>query len=192
MVKELKRYRWSSYRAYVGIEEGPKWLTTDYILSSIGRTRRQQRYAEFVRGQPDPDLVKFYEGSRVSPILGDQTFAEQALEGRAQRPDIPDLKRARVLPTIEEIIDAVSQYYQIDRERIVTPVSGSSGAHGGRFIAMQLCREVGDHRLPEIAQAFGYASANSASRGVRLGAVRIAQDKGMVADLNVLMRDLTR
>lgn len=74
---------------------------------------------------------------------------------------------------------------------IVTPVSGSSGAHAGRFLAMELCRTVGDHRLREIAEAFGYASANSASRGVRVGAMKIAEDEGMSSDLGMLMRDLT-
>ena len=191
IVKDLKRHRWSSYRAYVGIDKASEWLTTDYILSSIGRTKRHQRYAEFVRGRPDSEIVKFYEGPGVSPILGDKTFVEQALEGRAISSDIPELKTARTLPTIDEIIDAVGRHYQIEREMIVTPVSGSSGAHAGRFLAMELCRMVGDHRLRAIAEAFGYASANSASRGVRVGAMRIAEDEGMSSDLGVLIRDLT-
>ena len=191
IAKDLRRYRWSSYRAYVGIDQAPDWLTTKYILWSIGRTKRQRRYAKFVGRRPDPYIVKFYEGSIVSPILGDQNFTEHALEGRADTPDIPELKTARTLPAIDEIIDTVSRFYHIERETIITPVSGSSGAHAGRFIAMELCRKVGDHRLRAIAEAFGYASANSASRGCRLGAMRIAEDEGMSSDLDVLMRDLT-
>jgi hypothetical protein len=50
MVKNVKSWPWSSYRAMVGIATAPDWLETDFILSQFGqqRKRTQQRYAEFV------------------------------------------------------------------------------------------------------------------------------------------------
>ena len=36
LCKSLSQNRWSSYRAYIGEEKAPLWLTTDYILNAIG------------------------------------------------------------------------------------------------------------------------------------------------------------
>jgi putative transposase len=39
---QLRSYRWSSYRAYIGWEARPGWLVCDTILSRLGGPKRQQ------------------------------------------------------------------------------------------------------------------------------------------------------
>ncbi len=49
-VKNINRYRWSSYRATAGEIQAPAWLNTDWVLSHFGRSSSvaQRKYAEFI------------------------------------------------------------------------------------------------------------------------------------------------
>ncbi|HQS58262.1 MAG: hypothetical protein B7Y56_04850 [Gallionellales bacterium 35-53-114] len=49
-VKNISRYRWSSYRATAGEVQAPTWLSTGWILAHFGRSSNvaQRKYAEFV------------------------------------------------------------------------------------------------------------------------------------------------
>ena len=58
-VKNISRYRWSSYRATAGEVQAPAWLNTDWVLGHFGRSASvaQRKYAEFVAagtGLPSP------------------------------------------------------------------------------------------------------------------------------------------
>lgn len=49
-VKNISRYKWSSYRATVGEVKAPSWLHTESLLGHFGRSPQvaQRKYAEFV------------------------------------------------------------------------------------------------------------------------------------------------
>lgn len=75
MVPEAGDYRWSSYRATVGLEPAPSWLTVDPVLAKLSDDRgtAQRLFAEQVaRGVAPPweDLVDGY-------CLGSRSFAEK-------------------------------------------------------------------------------------------------------------------
>lgn len=58
-VKNISRYRWSSYRATAGEVQAPAWLNTGWVLGHFGRSASvaQRKYAEFVAagiGLPSP------------------------------------------------------------------------------------------------------------------------------------------
>ncbi len=58
-VKNISRYRWSSYRATAGEVQAPVWLTTDWILGNFANTATaaQRKYADYVAagvGLPSP------------------------------------------------------------------------------------------------------------------------------------------
>ena len=76
MVKEAKDWPWSSYRATAGFTLPEFCLTTDWILSNYGRTRKkaQQRYRTFVqqgKNQPSP-----WESLKNQIYLGNYDFVE--------------------------------------------------------------------------------------------------------------------
>lgn len=59
MVRHAKEWRWSSYRATVGLDESERCLTTDWVLAGFAKTKKvaQERYRDFVqagKGQPSP------------------------------------------------------------------------------------------------------------------------------------------
>ena len=74
LCKSLRQYQWSSYRAYIGIEKVPPWLTTGYILNAIGTRNVYERYKKYVNQAVDIELEKFYGRKKLSPILGDDVF----------------------------------------------------------------------------------------------------------------------
>jgi len=76
MVRSAKDWAWSSYRATAGLSEAYSWLTTDWILASFSRKKREamQQYRAFVtqgRGQPKP-----WEALKNQIFLGDEQFIE--------------------------------------------------------------------------------------------------------------------
>lgn len=76
MVRSVKDWPWSSYRASCGTAASPDWLSTDWLLSAFARSRKTaiERYREFVsqgKNQPSP-----WEQLKNQVFLGDEKFVE--------------------------------------------------------------------------------------------------------------------
>lgn len=93
-------FRCSSYGAYIGKVKKPTWLSTDYILSAISRRNNKSGYKAFVQGLTDNALEKFYVQRKLPPILGDESFRTRLLPGRGKNIDQPELKQAKMGPTM--------------------------------------------------------------------------------------------
>jgi len=97
LVESAADWRWSSYRAHVGLAPAPRWLDVDglhgvvlghAVLSAAQRRRAASLHAASVEGQHDSDLWQSLLRQQV--FLGDDAFVEQALKRcvvRATRPD---------------------------------------------------------------------------------------------------------
>jgi len=109
MVKDINRYRWSSYPATVGSLPAPDWLTTDWVLSQFGRQRAaaRRKYAEFVAEgkrlpSPWPDL-------KGQILLGSESFVERVqplLEEKGELKEIPRGQRLAHRPGLAALIPA--------------------------------------------------------------------------------------
>ena len=104
MVNEAKDWPWSSYRATAGFTLPGLCLTTDWILSSFGRTRQkaQQQYRTFVlqgKDQPSP-----WESLKNQIYLGNDEFVQDMqskIDPEQSLNDIPTAqKRAPKKPLI--------------------------------------------------------------------------------------------
>lgn len=76
-VKNISRYRWSSYRATAGEVQAPAWLSTDWTLGHFGHSAgvAQRKYAEFVAAgiaRPSP-LLKV----KSQILLGSPAFIKK-------------------------------------------------------------------------------------------------------------------
>ena len=108
IVRKPEEYRWSSHRAYLGQENLP-WLFTEWVLSCFSNQADQARhlYDKFVaEGTTEKFRPEFYRGMRESRILGDDTFAEEALQRANEK-----MKRK---VTIDGIIEHVCRMYKIN------------------------------------------------------------------------------
>jgi putative transposase len=176
-VQQLRKYRWSSYRAYVGLEKAPEWLTCRVVLEMGGPgtpRQRQEAYAKYVE-----EAIR--EGLEQSPwehlegqlILGTKRFVEQVrgqIRGlvREQPQRRALLKRPRwdqVIKVVEKIRGA--RWIEF-RDR-----------HGdwGRELALYLGRKQGALSLRELGAAVGGVDYAAVSVAVKRFERRLARDK---------------
>jgi hypothetical protein len=113
IVHALAGYPWSSYPAYIGHVPAPSWLQTSYILNALGSNQPQVRYRAFMAGDSDEALSAFYNPLKISPVLGSDVFKARILSGAEKDIDRPELRSARMLPTVAQIVRATCQHFQV-------------------------------------------------------------------------------
>lgn len=92
-VKNISRYRWSSYRATAGEVKSPAWLKTDWVLSHFGRSSNvaQRKYAEYVEAGlklPSP-LSKV----KAQVLLGSNAFVKKMKQRLLSKADLKRVKK---------------------------------------------------------------------------------------------------
>ena len=109
LIRHPRDWRWSSYRATAGEEEGPKFLTVDWILSQFHRDRDRavKEYRKFVKRGHGIDVWRELRGG---VILGTERFVEELTpllrEGTAAR-EIPRRERLVIRPGLEELFTGI-------------------------------------------------------------------------------------
>jgi putative transposase len=99
-------WKWSSYRATVGYESKPLYLTTDWILGqfSSNLTEARNRYIEFVNSSVKKESI--WEEVRGQVFLGGKAFIEKYAtlkQGKEDIREIPRIQRYVERPSLEEI-----------------------------------------------------------------------------------------
>jgi REP element-mobilizing transposase RayT len=145
MVRDLARWRWSSYRAMIGEEESPDWLQTDWILSQFGAQRKRAiaRYVDFVR--EGVGLPSIWDGLRGQVYLGSDAFLQRMQD--ILDPDIAEIPRTQRRPLARPL-----EYY---REQHTEPRQAMAAAFSS-----------GAYTLQQIAQHFG-VHYSTVSRAVK-------------------------
>ena len=93
MIKNPQAWKWSSYRATVGLNATPRYLTVDWILSQLGspKTVAQKRYKAFVmEGIQDKSPWGELKGQI---ILGEEGFVERFKGLLAEKEGIKEIPR---------------------------------------------------------------------------------------------------
>ncbi len=136
MVRRPHTYRWSSYRATVGLDPKPEFLTADWVLVQFGERRRraQRRYAEFV--QEGIGAPSVWEDLKQQIYLGSDAFIKRTLA------------RAGVT-------DALSEIPRAQRRPPPKPLGRYAKEHRDRRVAMAAAYRSGQYSLAAIARHFG-------------------------------------
>lgn len=95
-VKNISRYRWSSYRATAGEIQAPVWLNTAWILNHFGRNSSvaQRKYTEFVAA--GINLVSPLSRVKSQVLLGSAAFVKKMKQRLLSKVDIKrDKKRIK-------------------------------------------------------------------------------------------------
>ncbi len=163
-IATLRQYRWSSYRAYVGLEKEPAGLTCGNVRQRVGgRTAKDQKesYRQFVENVLREGLPECpWERLEAGMILGSRAFVDMLSKHlRADVREQPEAKALRPAVNFESIKKAVERLkgekWEEFRDR-----------HGdwGRDLALYLARKRGGMKLKELGEAVGgmdYASVSA-------------------------------
>ena len=153
-LKEIREYRWSSYRSYAGYERGPDWLTTAELLRRATRQRakRQKQYREDVKNCLRHGVDEAKKERLLDAVaVGSETFRERlktiAKGGGRETAGKRELRRRA---TIEGVFRAVAEVKGEEWSEVL-----GKRADWGRPLALWLARRYCGLTLREIGEAAG-------------------------------------
>jgi len=180
----LRSYRWSSYRAFIGVEREPTWLECGEVLKLGGGSgkERRRRYRQYVEQAIREGLKESpWESLRDQVVLGTGEFVEelkQSMKGHAgERRRLERMTEQR--PDWEHVVACVEK---VKGNRW----SDFQDRHGdrGREMVMHLARHAGGLTLAEVGRRSGLNSDAAVAMALRRYACRLAQDPEEVSRLD--------
>ena len=144
----LREYRWSSYRAYVGLEAATGWLVCGELLGRIGGRRAgwQKTYRRYVEEALREGLPAPWEQLKGQVILGELEFVKSLEEElRGDRREQPSLHQLEERPGWPEIVKAVEALKREKWEQF-----RDRRGDWGRDVALYLGRKQGGLRLRQL------------------------------------------
>ncbi len=112
IVKDPRDWKWSTYRATIGDDQGIPGLTTDWILSQFGKERKaaSRQYQAFVRsGIKAESPLKAIKGQL---FLGQENFIDEIkplMRGKERLKEITREQRYLTRPPLNEIFKPKDQ-----------------------------------------------------------------------------------
>jgi REP element-mobilizing transposase RayT len=159
-------YRWSSYRATVGLESAPAWLTTSWILAQFAPSPLEARqvYRRFV--DDGIGLTRSpWEDIKHQIYLGTSGWLERMrawVEGEERSVEIPKTQRYIARPNAEQVLEAVAEVMEVSVADIVEDRGGLP-----RMLTAYLGVHEGLLRLREVARSLTLRSSGHISDLVR-------------------------
>ena len=189
LVKDLEKYKWSSYPAYRNRVETPEWLYKDAVFEELGSGQPTAAYRRFVESGNDDETERFYTKNQWPAIRGSKRFAEKAyLYSNSKKVGV---RRERKELDSKEILKAVANRAGCSQGELLKVKRGQGVDNTARALAMKLCQEYGGMKLSEIAQVFDLGSESGVTKTISRLGQRMENDAELLAEYNVLCRDLT-
>ncbi len=173
LVKNLKDYKWSSYRAYLGIDPKPIWLNKEKTLEILGIKNNPKKYEIFVRND-DKFIEDFYGKDSLPAVMGDEDFRE-----KIRRKEIIDTNKSDKIADklhpqlkLKQIIESVARVFKVKESVLIKRQNGRAKNNFPRKVAMYLCQKYCRFTLKEISEAFNLNNTGSVSKAlfdVRVG-----------------------
>jgi REP element-mobilizing transposase RayT len=169
MVVRPEQYPWSSYPGYAEARRKVDWVTYARVLGEFGGRRQRPRrsYAEFVLAGVSAPPRSPFVAAVGGLLLGSQAFVERIahlLDDRPEAEGVPELKRLRSKPPLDQILAAVAAHFGCQLEDW-SP--GSRSDEAARAVAAYVARCRFGYRATEVAHRLGYRGSSSVSHAVR-------------------------
>jgi len=180
MVEKPGQYPWSSYGCFVGEQKQPEWLKTDTVLElfSAKKAKAKVAYRGFVEDIGIEEVENPHKAAREGFILGGEGFVNWVqttlLGKRSEEKEIPELKRLKPRPGLEEIIESVAEEYGCRGEDIRR--SGKKN-NSPRDIAIYISRSKSGMSCKELGEYFGTITGAGITMKYRQMSVAIDKDK---------------
>jgi hypothetical protein len=166
-LEQLRRYRWSSYGAYMRGGDGWKWLTTQTVLSMGGAGCCQERirvYRQYVEEAVREGVVESpWERLEGRLLLGGAGFVKRLRSlAKGNRREEPSLKGLQQRPGWEQAVRAVEHHkgekWEQFRDRY---------GDYGRDVVLYLARHCCGMKLRELVDLAGGLDYGSISNAVQ-------------------------
>ncbi len=175
-IGELRSYRWSSYRAYIGREAAPPWLRCAAFLKRVGLD--SQGYQGYVEQEIREGHVESpWERLQGQVLLGGEAFVERLrrrLKGdRREQPSLRSLEPGAEWEQIVGVVEGVKQErWGQFRDR-----------HGdwGRDLALWLAWKQGHFTLRQLGVKVGGIDYTSVSSALQRFNDRCRHDRKLAA-----------
>ena len=136
MVRQARKWVWSSYLMTAGLKIAPPWLAVDWLLSAFSNNRRDatERYKQFVmegKNQPSP-----WEQLRNQIYLGDEAFIEE------MQCKMPVDQKLEEVPAVQ-------------KRQLPKPLNYYVEKYSGRDEAILKAYQSGGYSLKEVGEYFG-------------------------------------
>ena len=176
-IARLRGYRWSSYRAYVGLGKRPEWLECDRVLELVGgkKEERVRHYRAYVEAAVREGLEKSpWEALQDQVLLGGEAFLEELrAHVRGNRREQRGAQRlARSRPKLEEVIAQVEKV----KGRPWVEIRDRYG-DDGRDLVLYVGRRACGLKLGELARAAGMRDYGAVSVAIRRYERRLERSK---------------
>jgi len=134
LVADAADWRWSSYHAFAGTQEAPKWLEVDALLAQFGQQRDAAvaKFVDFVHA--GVGLPSVWEGLRGQIYLGSDVFVQRM--------------QALVDPSKSEVP-------RLQRRPMAQPLADYVTKHANAKDGMRAAYASGDYTLQQVADGFG-------------------------------------
>ena len=160
-IRQLEKYRWSSYPGYVDGKNKQSWVCYKSVLGQIGESRAKYRHfaLEGMRG----GYTTPWEGVTGQVVLGEPDFVEKV----KHRIDKPGAKREQ--PSIgqlrakapQTVLREVARYFAVPEKQLTTK---RSGFRDERAVAMEMIYRYAGISQAEIGKMFGGLDYTAVSR----------------------------
>lgn len=175
-LEKLRKYRWSSYRSYVGRQRVPGWLTIGSVLDLGGKRElvvQQREYSRFVEQAVRQGLEPRPWEQLIGQLLlgGKEWLASMRIRPTGSKREQPQLKKIEGRPSWEELSERVSQI----RGQTWEEVRGRRG-DWGRDLMWYLGRKIGGMKLGELGERSGGVDYATVSAGIKRIERRLATD----------------
>jgi REP element-mobilizing transposase RayT len=180
----LRDYRWSSYRAMIGLARAEDWLLTVETLGKYGDEPAEQhrKYAKYVEQGLIEEIADPSEEGRAQSILGRDRFIDRIrrkLRRRAVRDrDAAYKQRQLVSETVDKAVARVARVFGMEREDVKQTRRGRQG-NEARQVALWHAWEqcAGAAAAREIGKEMGGVSGCAVVVAHRRMACRVKGDK---------------
>lgn len=189
LVRTPQQYPWSSYAAYIGIDEPPEWLVVAEVLKQF--SDNPQAYKRFVEGGQCSGLTNFFANHQLPLLLGTDAFRKQVVKliGRLPKPKRDSLKRfLKARYSFNQIIDSVVICLKINRESLFEILPRRHNV--GRLIFIYLCKEKSGLGNRKIADFLGLKSEAAIPLAVKRLRVLMSRDQKVVSLINSCLSHL--
>jgi len=167
-LKNLREYPWSSYRAYIGLDKQPEWLSARPILAQVGGRKRSQlkvyrRYVESGLARTDEEFNKIIRAGGIA--IGTEEFCgwvrDQAIRKKVKLRCPADVEfRPKAIPITEaEVLGEVGKILRMSVAEIVRRQRGNCV----RGIAAKMLVKHAGVTLRRVAQVMGLKSGSGIS-----------------------------